>query len=573
MGREGDGSQLDATLRPGPRINAFAAAGPGAGGADPSPASVGATSRIPGDEGLAARQLRFRRALNVAYAMWVGFIAMDWIVVRTLGAPSFGHMLACRAAVLVAVLPVLIRIHRTPPPSLGWLSALDLVAYVSPAAGIAVMCAEFGGLASPYAPGICLVLLARAVTAQDHWRRGVVLSSAPVVAFYAVLLGSSLYLPSVASQLRDRAALTMLALSSAYIFGTYLFQVVGGHVVWSLRRQVFEARELGRYRLTRRLAAGSMGEVWIAHHPGLKRDVAIKILSLRDGGDSAAAVRRFEREARAMSELSHPNTVRVFDYGATEDGLCYYVMEFLEGETVAARVERLGPVAPARALRIARQAARALGEAHERGIVHRDVAPRNIFLTSLGGEIDVVKVLDFGIAKFDSMGDAAITRSGVLLGTPEYISPEVAQGNPADARADVYGLGAVLYFLLTGTAPFAVTTVLGALRAHAEAIPATPSERAGRRFPPDLEEIVMQCLAKDPMARMPDGSALAAALLACEESTAGASLVSSQAPSPPVSTAPEEVTSTGPIESGEKARSPVAESVSGMASRPGRQRG
>jgi hypothetical protein len=569
---DGDRSQLDATLRTQPRVGTLASAVPSGGGADRSPGSVGGTSRIPGDEGLGARQLRFRRALNVAFGMWAGFAGMDWVAVQWLGAPSFGHMLACRVAVLGAVLPVLIRAHRKPPPSLRLLSVLDLVAYVSPAVGIAVMCAEFGGLASPYAPGICLVLLARAVTAQDHWRRGLVLSSAPVAAFYAALLGSSLWLPSVASQLRDRGALTMLALNSAYIFGTYLFQVVGGHVVWSLRRQVFAARELGRYRLKRRLAAGSMGEVWVAHHPGLKRDVAIKILSPRDGGDSTAAVQRFEREARAMSELSHPHTVRVFDYGVTEDGLCYYVMELLEGETLAERVARLGPVPPARALAMARQAARALGEAHARGIVHRDVTPRNLFLTSLGGEVDVVKVLDFGIAKFDAEGDAAITRSGVLLGTPEYISPEVAQGRVADARSDVYGLGAVIYFLLTGTAPFAATTVLGALRAHAEATPVPPSERVGRALPRGLEEIVLRCLAKDPGARLSDGGALAAALLACEAEMADGEGAGVASGSETAEQAPEEVAATAPIESGETARSPAAESVSAIEVRGGRRR-
>ena len=531
---------------------------------------AGASSRIPGDEALATKQLRFRRALNVGVGMWMAFVGMDWLVVRYLGAPSFAHMFACRAIVLAVVLPILIRLHRRPPPSPFVLALLDVIAHGAAAAGIGVMCAEFRGLASPYVPGICLVLLAHGVTAQEPWRRGALLSLAPIVGCYAGLFGSAFFVGGVGAQLHDSAALTTLALNSSYIAGTYLFQVVGGHVVWTLRRQVFEARELGRYRLKRRLAAGSMGEVWVAHHPVLKRDVAVKILAPRADADAASAVPRFEREARATSELSHPNTIRVFDYGTTEDGLWYYVMELLDGETLAERVARLGPLAPAQALAIAKQAARALGEAHERGIVHRDVTPRNVFLASLGGERDVVKVLDFGIAKIASAGDVAMTRSGVLLGTPEYISPEVAQGMTVDARADVYGLGAVIYFLLTGSAPFAATTAIGALMAHKDLKPVAPSERFGRPFPRDLEAVVMRCLEKERDARYCDGAELASALLACTEAAGWSSPVVSRDSGSRFAAASGEASvsgaTTGPVDT---ARSPVAESVSAIESRRG----
>ena len=242
-----------------------------------------------------------------------------------------------------------------------------------------------------------------------------------------------------------------------------------------VRRQVFEARSLGRYRLTRRLGAGGMGEVWLAHHAALKRDVAVKILRPGAEGHTPGSIARFEREVRATAELVHPNTVRVFDYGVTDDGLQYYAMELLSGVDMATLVEREGALPPARALLLIGQASRALAEAHDHGIVHRDIKPENLFVTSLGGEPDFVKVLDFGIAKV-SAGDTTMTSAGSVLGTPAFISPEVATGLPADARSDVYALGAVLYFLLSGCRPFEAASIGAMLVAHISEPPV-----AGRR--------------------------------------------------------------------------------------------
>jgi len=462
-----------------------------------------------------AAQLRFRRAFTAGYAIWSAFAGIDWMVVRFLDAPSFGRLIAYRLAVIVAVLPVLVRLYRNPPLRPRVLTWLDLHGYTTAGVAIALMCVDFRGLASPYASGLCLVLLARTVTAQDPWRRGLVMSGIPIACFFLVLFGAAFFVPHVAAQFDDAAALTALLLNSAYILGTYVFLVVGGHIVWSLRRQVFEARNLGRYRLKRRLAAGGMGEIWIAYHPGLKRDVAIKILrnEARMGSDNA--VLRFEREARATAELLHPNTVRVFDYGATEDGLLYYVMELLDGETLAEHVERLGPLPPARAVHIIGQAARALGEAHARGIVHRDIKPENLFLTSLGGEHDFVKVLDFGIAKIMQDTEATMTRTGWLLGTPRYISPEVVSGKPADARSDVYALGAVLYFLICAKPPFDGDSPSAVVFAQVHRKPIPPSERLGRAIPADLEAVVMRALRKDPNERYESASVFALALSSC----------------------------------------------------------
>jgi len=463
----------------------------------------------------AAAQIRFRRALTAGYSMWLAFLVIDWEVVRHLQAGRFVDFVAFRAFVIVAALPILRRLYRSPPPSQRVLTALDLFIYLSSAIAIGLMCVEFRGLASPYASGLCLVLLARTVTAQDPWRRGLWLSGVPVAGYYAILFGSALFSPRVAAQLHDASALTTLALNSAYILGTYAFLVIGGHVVWSLRRQIFEARSIGRYRLKRRLASGGMGDVWVAYHEGLERDVAVKILRPEAQEKNDDAVVRFEREVRATAELAHPNTVRVFDGGTTEDGLWYYAMELLEGEDLASHVGRLGPMLPARAIHVLGQAARALGEAHERGIVHRDVKPENLFLTSLGGEHDFVKVLDFGIAKVVNV-DASMTRTGWVLGTPAYMSPEVASGKEADARSDVYALGAVLYFLLCGEPPFEAEHAATVLVAHVHEMPVPPSVKLGRPLPDDLEAVVMRALRKDPADRYASASELALALAECK---------------------------------------------------------
>jgi serine/threonine-protein kinase len=460
--------------------------------------------------------IRFRRALAVGCVMWAAFFLIDLAVVRNLNAGNLVHFIELRIAGFLVLAGVVARMHRSPPPSARGLRIADMIAYTSAAVAIAIMCVEFRGLASPYVPGVCLVLLSRTVTAQDHWKRGVVMSGIPVLAFFAVLLGSALFSSRIAAQAHEAAALTTLLVNSAYVLGTYVFLVGGGQIVWSLRRQVFEARSLGRYRLKRRLASGGMGDVWVAYHPGLKRDVAVKILRPDQQESSQSALTRFEREVRATAELEHPNTVRVFDYGVTEDGLWYYVMELLEGETLAQHVERLGPLPPSRAIHIIGQAARALGEAHERGIVHRDVKPENIFLTSMGGEHDFVKVIDFGIAKMKNVdGTMTGTGTGWVMGTPAYMSPEVAMGGSADARSDVYALGQVLYFLLCGRPPFQADNVAALIFAQVNEKVVPPSSFLGRQLPLDLEAIVMRALGKEPAGRFANAAEFALAVSSC----------------------------------------------------------
>jgi len=397
-------------------------------------------------------------------------------------------------------------------------TGLDLSMHTLISGLIALMCIPFWGIESPYAAGICLVLVHRMVMAGQSWRRGLLMYGIPASTYPLTMAGGRWLVPQLAAQFHDTRALVIFGIYLSFVFGTAALATAGGHVVWSLSRAVFEARSFGRYKLKHRIGSGATGDVWLARHAALKRDVAVKVL--RPEACNDVGISRFEREAQATAVLAHPNTVRIFDFGTTEDGLWYYAMELLEGETLAELVRREGPLPPARAIRLALQAARALSEAHSLGIVHRDVKPNNLFVTVVGGESDFVKVLDFGIARFfqhRSKADSTLTKSGVVLGTPAYMSPEAALSEEVDARADVYASGAVLYFMLTGHPPFEAASdgALGVLLSHINRVPERPSLRFGAPIPEELEQVVMRCLEKEPRARYPNAAALAQALGAC----------------------------------------------------------
>jgi serine/threonine-protein kinase len=457
---------------------------------------------------------RMRNVAKVGAVVWASFWLLDALVASSLNVDHPRIFLAIRLPELIFCLFVVHKL-RDPELTLRGRTGLDLALTTLGSASIAAMCIPFGGIASHYAPGICLVLLTRSLFGGEPWRRGAIMYAVPTTAYPVVMVVAGAFDASIAAQFHETRALAIFAINLAFVVGMAGFGVAGGHMVWALRRAVFEARNMGRYKLRRRIGHGATGEVWLAHHAALKRDVALKILRPELCDD--VGISRFEREVRATAELAHPNTVRIFDFGATEDGLWYYAMELLEGETLSDLVRRRGPLPPQRALRIASQVAHALGEAHWRGIVHRDIKPGNLFMLALGSEPDFVKVLDFGIARrarANARGDETLTREGHILGTPAYISPEAAAGRAVDARADVYSLGAVLYFMLTGYAPFdaAGEGAIGLLMAHLNQAPQTPSARLGAALPDAVEAIVMRCLAKSPNDRYRDATELASAL-------------------------------------------------------------
>ena len=260
-----------------------------------------------------------------------------------------------------------------------------------------------------------------------------------------------------------------------------------------------EGLPLGHYRLVEKLGEGGMGEVWRARHQLLARPCAIKLIRPELLGQSKRelAIERFRLEARTIARLTSPNTVRLYDFGVGETGGFYFVMELLTGMDVASLVERFGPLPPERVVAVLRQVCRSLAEAHAEGVLHRDIKPQNLFLCRLGLEFDVVKVLDFGLVKSLGAGAAQLTTEGVLTGTPAYMPPERVLGNAADARSDLYSLGCVAYWMLTGRTVFAGDPMAVMIH-HARTTPEPPSKVMGRAIAADLEQIVLACLQKEP---------------------------------------------------------------------------
>jgi eukaryotic-like serine/threonine-protein kinase len=285
---------------------------------------------------------------------------------------------------------------------------------------------------------------------------------------------------------------------------------------YHLGTQVTRARAMGSYELLERIGKGGMGEVWSARHRMLTRISAIKLIRpealVQNGGDNAKLLlRRFEREARATAALRSPHTVALYDYGTTDDGSFYYAMELLEGLDLEVLVQRYGPLPAGRVVWLLSQAAKSLAEAHEMGIVHRDIKPRNIFACRMGLEYDYAKVLDFGLVKLDATGGTktCLTRDGVTTGTPAYMSPEVAMGrHDIDGRADLYALGCVGYWLLTGQLVFERDSAMAMVLAHVQEQPVPPSRRTEIEVPEALDRLIVQCLQKDRDARPESGRRL-----------------------------------------------------------------
>jgi serine/threonine protein kinase len=331
---------------------------------------------------------------------------------------------------------------------------------------------------------------------------------------------------------------SLLAAAVALVTALAIAVVFSRHVVGvrraaaaarDLAREASEAaRELGSYRLIERLGRGGMGEVWRAEHRLLVRQAAIKLIREEAlaprGRPGAALVERFRREAQTLGTLRSRHTIQIFDYGVTEDGTFFYVMELLDGMDLHTLVERHGPQPAGRVIALLLQACSSLAEAHDAGLVHRDVKPANLFVCRAADEVDVVKVLDFGLvqgrdapgaeAPAGAPADPRITRAGQNTGTPAFMAPEQVRGLPTDGRADIYALGGVAVWLLTGRLPFEADTALGAMLAHVY----TPLPPLGARvpgsFPPALEALLRRCLAKAPEDRPPDVRALAEALRA-----------------------------------------------------------
>jgi eukaryotic-like serine/threonine-protein kinase len=320
------------------------------------------------------------------------------------------------------------------------------------------------------------------------------------------------YQSSIFDEIVDNTMLIQIAFTLLLCWGAIIYWV---RRLDLLKREARRAVRFGQYRLKQLIGRGGMGEVYLAEHTLLKRPCALK--RIRESHDAdPTMLARFEREVRATAELTHPHTVDIYDYGRANDGTFYYVMELLWGLTLEDLVQRHGRLPAARAVHLLRQVCDALEEAHVAGLMHRDIKPSNIYAARRGGEYDFVKLLDFGLVKpVARPGEPALSRAETVIGSPLYMAPEqIMNQHNADARADIYSLGAVAYFLLVGRPPFLAASALEILVAHARDAVRPPSQLIPE-VPADVEAIVLKCLSKEPADRFASSAALGEALAAC----------------------------------------------------------
>lgn len=348
----------------------------------------------------------------------------------------------------------------------------------------------------------------------------VLVPARPAEALIALIASNAavplMYLQQMLSHRAPR--LDVMTFASIFIW-PYVLGVISAYIaariVHQLGMELRHAQELGGYRLEHLLGRGGMGEVWRASHHTLARPAAIKVIRPGVvGGDplrAAAAVARFETEAQIIASLESPHTIRLYDFGTTDDGNVFYVMELLDGVDLEALVRRQGPMPPGRVVHILRQVCASLAEAHQRGLVHRDIKPANIYLCRQGLELDVVKVLDFGLATMRS--DRALTTGGdAVVGTPDYMAPESTErGGVVDGRSDLYAVGCLAYWLLTGRVVFPRENVADVLQAHRRDAPQPPRLVSPAIVPAELERVILACLEKSP------GDRPASALVLAEE--------------------------------------------------------
>lgn len=340
-------------------------------------------------------------------------------------------------------------------------------------------------------------------------------------AFFVILLAAAI--PPLSRGLIQSLGYVELPPDSLQIISIVMgFSAIMGlvvsRVVYGLGRSVRAAREMGSYTLEESLGGGGMGEVWRASHRMLARPAAVKLIKPdvlvgMQSGEVERMNHRFEHEVQATAALCSPHTVDIYDYGLAQNGSFYYVMELLDGIDMETLVKRFGPVEPSRVVHYMIQACHSLQEAHKRQLIHRDIKPANLFVCIYGEDFDFVKVLDFGLVKQGAVEDEAdmkLTVDGSMAGTPAYIYPEAVSGEgPVDHRADIYSLGCVAYWLLTGQLVFTASTPVAMMMEHAKTDPVPPSNRSEIDIPAGLDDVILACLEKDPANRPQDASELA----------------------------------------------------------------
>jgi serine/threonine-protein kinase len=425
-------------------------------------------------------------------------------------------------AVLAIEVVIAIRLCTKCPKLWRHLRLAELLVFGAPAAFFALwswtLLAEGAarGYVFPFVHGWLMLIYVYALFIPNHWHRAAIvigcLAAMPVLIEILLSRTSADFQRVTVSNPHFR----WIIIETAFVMLlTTVAAVTGVHTIGRLRRQAFVAQQVGQYKLKKLLGRGGMGEVHLAEHVLLKRPCAIKLIRPDKAGDPQA-LSRFEREVQETAKLTHWNSVEIFDYGHTEDGTFYYVMEYLPGMNLEQLVQMHGPLPPGRVTYLLTQVCDALAEAHAHGMIHRDIKPANIFAAKRGGVYDVAKLLDFGLVKTERTNESAgLTLEGTVAGSPLYMSPEQAVGDEVDERSDIYSLGLVAYFLLTGTPPFNDDKPIKVMLAQAHEPPVPPSQRRDG-IPNDLEEVVLRCLEKDPELRFQTVKQLAVALQDCD---------------------------------------------------------
>jgi len=439
-----------------------------------------------------------------------------WLIYAIVWAPTVGftqslaHIASWDVALLTAIYSLFWIVTRGRPLSMPVLLVTDVVGSLAIGVdNVFLMLGDLGTISGVFENliGFICILFFRSLIVPSTVKR-------------TVLCGLLMCGPTILGVALGRHRFDDQALSWMTVVGftinwstiALIFSGAASAVLYGLRREVRDARKLGQYTLGDKLGEGGMGVVYRASHAMLRRPTAIKLLA--QGGEANLA--RFEQEVQLLAGLSHPNIVTVHDYGRTVEGSFYFAMELLDGMDLEKLVGADGPQPPERVIHIVRAVARGLHEAHHVGLVHRDIKPANVFVCRRWGEPDAVKVLDFGLAKNHEDPRASVTARDVVLGTPLYISPEALNGaSPVDARSDIYSLGAVAYYMLTGEPVFTGHSLVEVCARHLHSTPVAPSERLGRPVPADLEAVVLRCLAKSAADRYPSAAELERALAVC----------------------------------------------------------
>ncbi len=498
---------------------------------------------IEGDSGATQEQINLIRArLQVAGpALGFGFfIFAIWIWIREFAFPLKHFpvwVLGFHTFTTIALIGVSIWLARVKNLSQFCLVSAEAVIFGLPALFFGVThyyelvleVQNFALISTMPTSSWVILIFAYAFFLPNSWRRvlSVVLAMAalPIIATICAIILH----PDVRTAIfyDPSSTIEMLLVLAATIFAA----VSGVRMINSLRSEASEAKQLGRYRLKEKIGSGGMGDVFLAEHMLMKRPCAIKVIRPEKAGDPRALA-RFEREVQATAQLAHWNSIYIYDYGRTDDGTFFYVMEYLTGMSVQEIVKKRGPMSPGRAVYLLRQICEALTEAHDQNLIHRDIKPANIIVTELGGAFDIAKLLDFGLVKpllpAINNEDTDLTQAGSVTGSPLYMSPEQALGEQdTDQRTDLYSLGGVAFYMLAGRPPFDSGSSMRTMMAHVSEPPVAPSIARlqsiyaplleTKPISPELDQVVLKCLAKSPEERFQTTRELADALEALPE--------------------------------------------------------